>query len=58
MNPPEVPTPGIAGGEKLNATPSGSVLSSRFRRALMAWNCTALVFRSSQSSMVTKMNAL
>ncbi len=28
VNPPEVPTPGIAGGEKPNATPSGSLLSS------------------------------
>ena len=30
-----VPTPGIAGGEKLNAIPSGSLLSSAFRCCLM-----------------------
>ena len=41
VNPPEVPTPGMAGGEKPKATPSGSLLNSAFRRALMAWNCSA-----------------
>ena len=31
MNPPEVPTPGMAGGEKPNATASRSLLNSRFK---------------------------
>jgi len=36
VNPPEVPTPGIAGGEKLKAAPAGSLLSPAFNRALIA----------------------
>ena len=54
VNPPDVPTPGMAGGEKPKATPSGSLLNSAFRRALMAWNCSARVLRSSQSFMLMK----
>ncbi len=53
VNPPDVPTPGMAGGEKPKATASGSLLSSRLRWALMAWNCSARVFRSPQSFMLT-----
>ena len=37
VKPPEVPTPGMAGGEKLKAAPCGSLLSCWFRRCLMAW---------------------
>ena len=36
VNPPDVPTPGIAGGEKLKAIAAGNRLNSRFRCALMA----------------------
>ena len=37
VNPPEVPTPGIAGGEKLIAKPSGILLSSRFTVWIISW---------------------
>jgi hypothetical protein len=43
VNPPDVPSPGIAGGEKPNATVSGSLLNSWFNRALIAWKQEALV---------------
>ncbi len=58
VNPPEVPTPGIAGGEKSNAIPSGISLNFWFSRVLISWNCSALDFLASQSSSVTKKNAL
>src|ERR1700721_970981 len=44
VNPPEVPTPGIAGGAKLKTVPTGRLLSCWFRRALISWYCSALVF--------------
>ena len=34
---PEVPAPGIAGGEKAKATASGSPVNCRFSRALISW---------------------
>ena len=36
VNPPEVPTPGIAGGEKLKTVPCGNLLSCWFSRALIS----------------------
>ena len=41
VNPPEAPTPGIAGGVIENAMPSGRVLSLRFRNrtSSAAWSC-------------------
>ncbi len=45
VNPPDVPTPGIAGGEKLKATPSGSLLNSAFRCCLIACICCARSLR-------------
>src|SRR6202045_4102029 len=56
--PPEVPTPGIAGGEKLKTVPSGRFLSSWFKRALMAWYCSLRLLRSSQGFRDTQKNAL
>ena len=36
VNPPDVPTPGMAGGEKPKATAVGNLLNSWFRCALIA----------------------
>src|ERR1700687_5665729 len=41
-NPPEVPTPGIAGGEKLKAVPCGNLLSCSFKRCFISWYCFAI----------------
>ena len=58
VKPPAVPTPGMAGGEKAKAMPSGSLLSSRFRWALMAAYCSSGFVRSSHGFSVTKKKAL
>ena len=57
-NPPEVPTPEIAGGEKAKTVPWGRVRSLRFSFALMTWNCSSMCLRSSHGCSVTQKNAL
>ena len=59
VKPPEVPTPGIAGGEKLKAIPSGSFDSSWFRCCLIVL-ILLLAGRCGRSipSRVTKKKAL
>src|SRR5258708_22691777 len=45
--PPEVPTPGIAGGDKLKTVPAGRFLSSWFKRALIVCYFFPLLLHSS-----------
>src|ERR1700723_430555 len=58
VKPPDVPMPGMAGGEKENAIPSGSDERSVLIRCLMAWSCSERDFRSPQGFRVTKKKAL
>src|ERR1700732_173486 len=58
VNPPEVPTPGMAGGEKEKATPSGSDDSCSLMCCLIAWSCSGGEVRSSHGFNVTKKKAL
>src|ERR1700741_5566787 len=58
VNRPDVPIPGMAGGEKEKAIPYGSDDRSALIRCLMAWSCSERDFRSSQGFSVTKKKAL
>src|SRR5580704_3217472 len=58
VKPPEVPTPGIDGGENENAMPSGSCDNERLMCCLISCNCTERDFRSSHGFSVTKKNPL
>ena len=58
VKPPAVPTPGMDGGEKANARPSGILDSSRFRRARIASKCSASLVRSDHGLKFTKKKAL
>ena len=57
-NPPEVPTPGIAGGGNAKAIPSVSPASCLLMFALMAAYCSSGLVRSLQGLNVTKKKAL
>jgi hypothetical protein len=57
-NPPEVPTPGIAGGGKANARPSVRPASCLLMFALMAVYVYSGFVRSLHGLNVTKKNAL
>ena len=56
--PPEVPTPGMAGGGKAKAMASVNPLSSRFRWSLMASYCSSGFFLAAHSSSVMKKKEL
>ena len=56
VNPPADPTPGIAGGEKLNARASGSLANSRFNRCEISRYCSSRVERSSHGLNRTEKN--
>ena len=58
VTPPDVPTPGIAGGGNAKAIASGSRESSWLRCALIAAYCSSGAVRSPHSSKVTKKKAL
>src|SRR4029079_16145499 len=58
VNPPDVPMPGMAGGEKEKAIASGNDDRATLIRCLMAWSCSSRDFRSSQGFSVTKKKAL
>ena len=58
FTPPEVPTPGMAGGEKAKAMADGSAASWAFTRRMMLLYCVCGVVRSSHGLSVTKKNEL
>ncbi len=58
VTPPEVPMPGMAGGEKAKATPWGSLLSLAFSPAKRFPYFSSELFRSPQGFRVTKKNPL
>ena len=58
FTPPEVPTPGMAGGEKAKAMADGSMASCPFTRRMMALYCVSAEVRSPHGLRVTKKNAL
>ena len=58
VTPPEVPMPGMAGGEKAKPMAPGSPPSFWFRLFLIASYWTAGSLRAAQSSRVTKKKAL
>ena len=56
--PPEVPIPGMAGGGKPNAIPSGILASASFARIMMALTCSCADLRSSHDFRLTKKKPL
>ena len=58
VNPPDVPTPGMEGGEKAATCASGIFEKIAFRRAWMAATCRPAFFRSPHGVSVTKKKAL
>ena len=58
VTPPEVPIPGMAGGEKAKPTAPLRLPSFLLSACLMASYCTSGSVRSAQSSKVTKKKAL
>ena len=58
FTPPEVPTPGMAGGEKAKAMADGSMASLPLIERSMALYCVSGEVRSPHGLRVTKKNAL
>ena len=54
VTPPEVPMPGMAGGENANAWASATPASRLFSRWMITSAVSPSLFRSSQSSSVMK----
>ena len=58
VTPPDVPTPGIAGGGNRKALAPGSSASRLFTFLKIGRSCSSGFLRSAQGSSVTKKNAL
>ena len=58
VKPPDVPTPGMAGGENENAMPCRRPASFWFTLLRMNWYCSSRVLPFAHSFNVTKKNAL